>query len=720
MKTSLKNGIGRKVAGLTIFAGILTAAVIFFLSSVGQNLLKTAVDRSEIFLNNSTNFETEKLAENEAKKLLLNTAQVKSYIIDATLQSEMDDVAMIADKMTDILRNPKNYLPRTLPNPNENANIPCEVAYFYLSPEIRGNPKILDDVAISSNIADDLSILSQRENGTQAAFFIGTEKGYLISADSKFDENENVNFTKEFLESYDPRTRPWYIAGKNVVSPTFTNYYEAAEGYPMLTVVAPFYDSQGFAGVAGIDIGLISLQKEMTDATQGETNFNIMLDKAGRVIFSSKNIGNFSAGPDTRDLREDKEKSIADAAKKMTDGERGTAEINIDGKKFYLAFAPIPCNGWSFGTLISAEEVQKPIQPTNLIFSEQIKKYFDEIDPLFENLQIQTYRLTIFLLIFMILIGIRLSQKFSAPIKILADGVKEISGGNLDKKIDIKTGDEVEQLSDNFNIMTGELKDLIKNLERITAEKERIASELNIAQMIQSSMLPQDFNSVGKNFKIFATMTPAKEVGGDFYDFYFLNDRHLVITIADVSDKGVPAALFMVVAKTILKNTALISSPDNLSAVVESANNQLSENNSSEMFVTVFIGRLDLLTGEFIYVNAGHNSPFIRHGKNSFSRLPRVPKSPMLGIRKKLRFPQKSVRLNPGDTIFLYTDGITEAINEDKNLFSEEKLGECLSKQKSDISPQSLIDKVEEEVKNHIGTSEQSDDITMLAVKFSP
>ena len=453
----MQKGIGRQIALMTILAGLLTATVIFILSSIGQILLKNVVENREISLRMSAEFESEKLAKTKVEKLLLDTAQVKAYTINGVMQEKIYNVEMLADKVSTILKNPQNYLPRTLPNPNE-QNIPYETPYIYLAPDLRGNidEKISMEMALVSNIADDLSLFAKSEIRNSSAY-IGSKNGYMICAYSKLDDNENMVFSQEFLESYDPRTRNWYIAAQNADKATFTDYYLAAEGYHAICIVAPYYDNDGFAGGAVVDFTSAALQKEMTETTHGETNFNIALDKNGAVLFSSRNVGDFSTDLERKDLRENPESTIAEAARRMTAGERGTMSIKIDGEEYYLAFAPIESTGWSFGTLLAAEEVQKPIQETNSIFAAQIEKFSAETHPLFGNLQDWTYRLTIFLLIFMLISGIWLAKRFSSPIKNLSDGVKEITGGNLDKKFDIHTGDEIEQLANGFNTMTTEV-----------------------------------------------------------------------------------------------------------------------------------------------------------------------------------------------------------------------------------------------------------------------
>jgi len=264
------------------------------------------------------------------------------------------------------------------------------------------------------------------------------------------------------------------------------------------------------------------------------------------------------------------------------------------------------------------------------------------------------------------------------PLSELTQGVKEISAGNLEKKLDIKTNDELQTLAENFNIMTGELKRQMENLTKVTAEKERIATELDVATRIQMSMLPKNF-SVDERVDLFATMKAAKEVGGDLYDFYKLDDNHLFITIADVPGKGVPAALFMVAAITNLRNfTASLKSPDDLKIAIENTNERLCNNNEGELFVTAFSGVLDLTTGIFRYVNAGHNPPLIRHHGKIFEELP-MELNFVLGGWEDWQYVQQEIQLEAGDTIFFYTDGVTEATDSAGKLYSLERLQKFLN-----------------------------------------
>ena len=323
----------------------------------------------------------------------------------------------------------------------------------------------------------------------------------------------------------------------------------------------------------------------------------------------------------------------------------------------------------------------------------------------------------IYLILMLFIGGKYLNSKLLNPLSELTAGVKEISAGNLDKKLDIKTGDELQTLAENFNIMTNEVKTQMTNLTKVTAEKERIATELDVATRIQMSMLPKNF-SVDERVDIFATMTPAKEVGGDLYDFYLLDEDHLFITIADVSGKGVPAALFMVAAITNLRNfTASLKSPDDLKTAIENTNNRLCNNNDGELFVTAFSGVLDLKTGKFIYVNAGHNPPLIRRGGKNFEELP-MELNFVLGGWEDWQYVQQEIQLEEGDTIFLYTDGVTEAADSTGKMYSLERLQNFLNEREKNSSAKKILEDIHESLQKFSAGADQSDDITILAVKF--
>jgi sigma-B regulation protein RsbU (phosphoserine phosphatase) len=276
--------------------------------------------------------------------------------------------------------------------------------------------------------------------------------------------------------------------------------------------------------------------------------------------------------------------------------------------------------------------------------------------------------------------------------------------------------DEVGILALSFQKMILDLQIYVKNLEKVTSEKERINTELNVAKKIQADMLPNKFPAFPerKEFDVYAMNTPAKEVGGDFYDFFLIDENHLAIVIADVSGKGVPAALFMVIAKTLIKNHAQLGKSP--AEVFTTVNNQLYEGNDESMFVTAWMGILEIDTGRFTYVNAGHNPPLLKHTGKDYDWLKSKPGFVLAGM-ENIKYHQNEITLKLGDRVYLYTDGVTEAINSENKLFGDSRLLKIINNKKNPNLTE-LLSYVNEKIDNFVKDKEQFDDITMLIMEY--
>ena len=455
---------------------------------------------------------------------------------------------------------------------------------------------------------------------------------------------------------------------------------------------------------------------------ESDSNFCFVLDNEGHVLFSQMKQGVLAISKsEDKDLRQEKDQQIAFMASEMLKGKAGTCQIVLDDKNYIVTFAPIKTVNWSLAIAVENIYLVKTMEKNRQLINEETKEQVGKIRNSLEHTLILMIAATIFIMALVSLAGKNFSEKLTKPLLKLSDEVQEIAAGNLDKKIEIRTGDEMEKLATNFNAMTSELKTYMENLTKVAAEKEKTATELNLATNIQLSMLPNNFDFDRKDFEIYATMNAARSVGGDFYDFYLLDENHLVITIADVSGKGVPAALFMAASKIILKNFAMsMQNPDDLVAVMTLANNQLCQENDEMMFVTVFMGMLDLKTGKFIFVNGGHNPPMIYNSQeNSFSYL-QVEENCVLGLMGEMDYIQQEVNLDKGDIIYLYTDGVTEAMDENNNQYGETRLSEVLNEIDKTADLPDILEKVSASISKHVGNAEQSDDITMLIVRLNP
>jgi sigma-B regulation protein RsbU (phosphoserine phosphatase) len=312
---------------------------------------------------------------------------------------------------------------------------------------------------------------------------------------------------------------------------------------------------------------------------------------------------------------------------------------------------------------------------------------------------------------------------FVKPVTMIADSFYAAAKSEIPVTTELVTNakaQELKNLASSFNILRCRLIEYIDNIADATLQKERIKAELDVAQKIQKYMMPFSFPAFPErsDFDLYAEMKPATEVGGDFYDFFFIDPKHLALVIADVSGKGIAAAMFMVIAKTIIKKQ-LTTSNISLAESIETVNWQLCQGNETNMFVSLWAGIYDVDTHIIEYVNAGHNAPIVKH-KNTFASEGNTKQNFALGIMEDSVYQSGELFLDSGDSLFLYTDGVTEAFNTRKKIYGENRLIEKLNSLvglkltekidgvKSDISEFSTFTKVK-----------QGDDITMLIMRRS-
>ena len=316
-------------------------------------------------------------------------------------------------------------------------------------------------------------------------------------------------------------------------------------------------------------------------------------------------------------------------------------------------------------------------------------------------------------LVFILIALIIVRKHIVQPLKMLTNATQSFvsdkgkEGDSQISKLNIRSHDEISQLSDAVILMEKDINAYIENLKNVTAEKERIGAELNVATNIQASMLPCIFPPFPERdeFDIYASMNPAKEVGGDFYDFFLIDEDNLALVMADVSGKGVPAALFMVIAKTLIKNYAQLGLP--VDKVFSSTNEQLCENNDAGMFVTAFMGILNVKEHVFTFVNAGHNAPLVKRAGGSYEWLS-MKRGFVLAGMEGTKFTAEQIPFNKGDIIFTYTDGVTEALNNEKELFSDADFSKA--HRARTLDPSGLLHAVKTEITIAEG-ADQADDI---------
>ena len=340
----------------------------------------------------------------------------------------------------------------------------------------------------------------------------------------------------------------------------------------------------------------------------------------------------------------------------------------------------------------------------------------------FHNQMFHVRNILILLVILIVTTGMvsaySISNRITDPLNTITRRVASMGVRNRQFKMEdvYRTGDEIEVLAESFAKQSARTELYIDQVRRVTAEKERIGAELDMASRIQVSQLPRLFPPFPdrKEFSLYASMTPAKEVGGDFYDFFMIDDDHMGFVMADVSGKGVPAALLMMVSRVLIKSS--LQNGKSPGETLASVNNQLCESNEAEFFVTVWVAVLEISTGKGVAANAGHEHPVLRRAGGKYELVIYRHSMP-IGTMKDIPFRQHAFQLNPGDSFFVYTDGVAEATNANEELYGTERMLEALNRE-PDAAPDQVLTAVAQDIGRFVDGAEQFDDITMLCFRY--
>lgn len=595
-----------------------------------------------------------------------------------------------------------------------------EVAVENAIPDVEANLKNPDQMyEIVQTILD----LNPGVIGSAVAFepYYYPQKGEHFSPYAYRTVNGTIETKQLGTSEYEYHFMDWYQIPKLLKKSCWSEpYYDTGGGEQMMTTYShPIYDKEGrLMAVLTADVSLnwltdlvaksdVELNERLTgkkaDSTNVEFNDEFLYSHAYSFI-----IGRGAAyitHPMTERILSDtyfiysmetNDSIDAQIGYDMVDGLSGMREISRDGVKYLICYAPIERTGWSMATVI----------PASIIYGSS------------RWLSILILCIMLAGLVALFLICNSVVKRITRPLARFADSADEVAKGNLDATLpDIKTKDEMARLSQSFSLMQTSLKQQMEELRQSTASKAAIESELKVASDIQMSMLPKIFPAYPErdDIDIFGQLTPAKAVGGDLFDF-FIRDEKLFFCIGDVSGKGVPAALVMAVTRAQFRT---VSSHESMpERIITRLNEAMSEGNDSNMFVTLFVGVLDLPTGRLRYCNAGHDAPMLI-GSN-IGMLPCDSNLPV-GVMGDWKFTMQETQIDPFTTIFLYTDGLTEAENIDHAQFTEQRILEVANETLASNShkPALLVESMTNAVREFVNGAEQSDDLTLLAIQYT-
>lgn len=476
-------------------------------------------------------------------------------------------------------------------------------------------------------------------------------------------------------------------------------YFDEGAGNLLISSCSvPFYDNAGgirrLRGIVTADISLESLTKLVSSVRILKTGYAALLSRNGVILAhplenAIMNESFFSIAEARKDA------SLRSLGRKMVRGESGFVHYqSLVGVTSWMYYAPIRSTGWTLAVVFPEAELLASVR----------------------RLTLTMVSMGVIGVLLLMVAVVSIATSITRPLRSLAEATHVMASGNFDVELpQIRSNDEVGRLANDFRRMRDALKQYVIDLTETTAAKERIQSELRFATEIQASLLPRTFPPFPERpeFEIFASMDPAKEVGGDFYDFFFVDADNLCFLIADVADKGVPAALYMMVAKTLLKSEGQrLGEPDRILA---SVNRVLAEDNERCMFASVLCAILNVRTGEVRLANAGHNPPVLV-GAGGVSYLHLKP-GLMLGPAPDAAYETARITLRPGEMLFLYTDGVTEATNPAEEAYGELRLLRALERiRESDLTQ--VVHHLRAEVLHHADGAPQSDDVTMVAIRY--
>ena len=644
---------------------------------------------------------------------LSRTTALQAYIADDLFADVRTDVETLRAFAAELFAHAESFSAHPFSEPDSALDGTPTVQMQH---EKGVDPEASEDLGLVANMSE-IMLAMFRSSNKLSSCFVATTDGCILYVDDRsgaYQDEDGQTVT------FDVRSRPWYCQAVEEGDLIFTGVEaDAFTDIPGLVCAAPVYREGKLVAVVGADIFLTAIN-DYVQNTSSESGYLCVISQDGQVLFSSRQEGVFkaelsSAAPD---LRANANRELAAFIAQALQERTPLSLIEVDGKPCYLSGAPMGTLGWA---VISVVEKAVTDQPTQAMLQR-----YDEINDgalaAYESGATRSGNRMLIVLIVVFLLAVNgslvLASRVVKPLEHMTRRINSLSGSDQAFEMEevYRTDDEIEILAESFASLSKKTRDYIAQITQITAEKERIGTELALATRIQADMLPNIFPAFPErpDFDVYATMDPAKEVGGDFYDFFLIDETHLGLVVADVSGKGVPAALFMMISKILVQNYAMTGrSP---AEVLRAVNEQICSNNREEMFVTVWFGILDTATGTITAANAGHEYPALMQSGGRFE-LVKNRHGFVIGALNGVRYREYELSLTPGTKLFLYTDGVPEATNAANEMFGTERMLEALNREPG-ASPETLLRHVREAVDGFVLDAEQFDDLTMLCLEY--
>lgn len=676
-----------------------------FIATLGMEDTSRYAVTSSTDLGNRASQDSTAALERDAETSLLRLAKDQAYISNIIIERVGDDLNIMAYYAGEINEHPEIVRDLNIPTQDERPGDPLSTSVIYYSPG--AEKTVPPEEAKAAGTMTQIFIPVYATDPQTSAVFVGTESGVSVI----------YPWTTGLNASFDPRQRDWFVDAKKNGDITWSDPYVDLLGHGlMITCSRPVYDKKtGRLWVVGADVTIETINQNIIGTQVGDRGYAMLIDDKGNVITRpglTSGDQRWDESFVTENLLSSNNTGLVGVAQQMVTGNTGIARVSFDDGDRFIAYAPVTSVNWSVGVVMPVDEVTAPARSTSARIENDTASVASHIARQQATMQTLFAILFVVLIVIVCVLAYFFARYLTRPLVLLGKGAEAIGRGDLDHRVDIATQDEFGTLADTFNRMASDLRDYISTLKRTTAEKERMLKELEIAKGIQQSFLPETAPDL-PGFDLAGYNLPALEVGGDFYDFIPLSSDHYGLVIADVSGKGVPAALFMALSRTLIRASAT-SVEDPARSILE-ANRHIFADSKSSMFVTLFYAVLDCREKSLTCVNAGHNPPLYLSAGSGCVRLLNA-EGIALGVLDEIELKSVKIQLQPGDVAVLYTDGVTEATNERDEEYGVERLMACVEASRS-RSSREIIDTVVREVTAFAGTHPQHDDITLMVLK---
>jgi sigma-B regulation protein RsbU (phosphoserine phosphatase) len=716
MKKKIKTGgIKQKIFSLVIITIVLTVA------SYTAVLIYQSHSLTELVRNtNESQKQSIASISDQTMSAILNSnlaqsTQMEAYIAGDVFGDAVRVVNIVADYTGKLFADPENYPLRETSSPDKDKDGQISVQVLAEAGIDLNDPEISEKLGLIGNLSD-LMAASYADSNVDSCY-CALPEGVMLLVDNhsatKFDE-------KGEIIPIPIRERLWYTGAADAGKLHFTDVTtDIFTGEISIMCSLPVYRDGKLVAVVGADLFLNDVSAAV-NATLYNGSFICIVNQNGHVLFSPQTEGMFKVLPadQAQDLRATDNAELSAFVRDALSQNTELRLIDVDGELCYVVGSPIQNVDWAVLSIVPKALADQPaeamLKQFNAIHSEATETFGSGMSKAVVTILV----LIAAAIIIAVTAAIILSKRIVKPLEAITNRVQSLGGDDLRFKMEdeYRTHDEIEVLAESFSMLSGKTLEYISEVERVTAEKERIGAELSLATRIQADMLPNIYPAFPERpeFDIYASMDPAKEVGGDFYNFFLVDDDHLCVFIADVSGKGVPAALFMMASMIILSNNAQMGKSP--AQILQDTNAAICANNREEMFVTVWLGILEISTGRLTAANAGHEYPAIKNPDGVFELL-KDKHGFVIGGMNGMRYKEYEIQLEPGSKLFVYTDGVPEATNGEKELFGTDRMLKALN-DAPDADPQQTLHNVRAAVDGFVCDAEQFDDLTMVCVEY--